>query len=311
MMTSGQILQRASSSYSRGIAKSWGLEDLPSIVARSLRGPEIVVSDLRVNKPSGLLSDPLPREDAYMLCLVLRALPGNSYWEEGRELGRFSLERGHTAISDLRKDPSGLIEQPIHTMLFKLPRATINDLADEINVQRIDELRFKPGVGMFDETMMHLGLSLSSAFETPDHVNRLFMDHVTLAIAAHVARTYGGMQIAPRLVVGGLAAWQEKRAKEMLAGNLSGATPLNEIAAACGLSVSHFSRAFRNSTGLAPHAWLLQARVESAKAMLRKREISMSDIATACGFADRSHFARVFARTIGISPGAWRKAMLD
>ena len=310
-MTSGQTVHRASTSYSRGIAKSWGLEDLPSIVARSLRGPEIVVCDLQVNKPNGLLSDPLPREDAYMLCLLRRALPGNSYWEEGRELGRFSLERGHTAISDLRKDPSGLIEQPIHTMLFKLPRATINGLADEINVQRIDELRFKPGVGMFDETMMHLGLSLSSALDTPHRVNRLFMDHVTLAIAAHVARTYGGMQITPRLVIGGLAAWQEKRAKEMLAGNLSGATPLNEIAAACGLSVSHFSRAFRNSTGLAPHAWLLQARVESAKAMLRRREISMSDIATACGFADRSHFARVFARMIGISPGAWRKAMID
>lgn len=310
-MTSGQLLQRASDSYSRGLAKHWGLENVPSIVARSLRGPEIVVSDLRVNKPSGLLSEPLPGEDAYMLCLVLRALPGNSYWEEGRELGRFSLERGHTAISDLRRAPAGLIEQPIHTMLFKLPRATINALADEINVQRIDDLRFKPGFGTFDETIMHLGLSLSSAFETPDRVNRLFMDHVTLAIAAHVARTYGGMQIAPRLVMGGLAPWQEKRSKEMLAGSLSGALPLNDIASACGLSVSHFSRAFRNSTGRAPHAWLLQARVESAKAMLRKREIPMSDVATTCGFADRSHFARVFARIVGISPGAWRKAMLD
>jgi AraC-like DNA-binding protein len=93
----------------------------------------------------------------------------------------------------------------------------------------------------------------------------------------------------------------------MIAGDLTGAAPLHEIAEACGLSVSHFSRAFRKSTGLAPHAWLLQARIESAKAMLRKRDASLSAIALACGFADRSHFTRVFTRQVGLSPGAWRR----
>jgi AraC family transcriptional regulator len=56
--------------------------------------------------------------------------------------------------------------------------------------------------------------------------------------------------------------------KELIAGDLSGATPLKEVAAACGLSVSHFSRAFNKSTGVAPHAWLLQARVDSANRAL-------------------------------------------
>ena len=293
-----------------GLAKHWGLDDLPSIVTRSLRGAEIVVSDLRVNKPNGRLSDPLPRDDAYMICLVLRDLPQNSYWEEGREVGRYSLKRGQTAISDLRREPVGLISQPIHTMLFKLPRAAINALADDMNVPPIDELEFRPGVGMFDETIMHLGLSLVPALATPDRVSRLFTDHVTLALATHCAQTYGGMQIVSRPIKGGLAPWQEKRSKEMLAGDLTGATPLHEIAAACGLSVSHFSRAFHKSTGLAPHAWLLQARVESAKAMLRSGDASLSAIARACGFADQSHFARVFTSRVGLSPGAWRKVVL-
>jgi AraC family transcriptional regulator len=296
--------------YGRSLAKRWGLEDLPSIVTRSLRGAEIVVSDLRVNKPNGRLSDPLPRDDAYMICLVLRDLPQNSYWEEGREVGRYSLKRGQTAISDLRCEPAGLISQPIHTMLFHLPRAAINALADEISVPRVDELVFQPGVGMFDETIMHLGLSLMPALANPDRVSRLFTDHVTLALAAHCAQTYGGMQTLSKPLKGGLAPWQEKRSKEMLAGDLTGATPLHEIAGACGLSVSHFSRAFHKSTGLAPHAWLLQARVEAAKAMLRSGGVSLSTIARACGFADQSHFARVFTHRVGLSPGAWRKIAL-
>jgi AraC family transcriptional regulator len=309
-MLVNQGLEAMAGSYGRGLARHWGLEDLPSIVTRSLRGAEIVVSDLRVNKPNGRLSDPLPRDDAYMICLVLRDLPQNSYWEEGREVGRYSLRRGQTAISDLRCEPAGLISQPIHTMLFQLPRAAINALADEINVPRVDELEFQPGVGMFDETIMHLGLSLMPALATPDRVSRLFTDHVTLALATHCAQTYGGMQIVSRPIKGGLAPWQEKRSKEMLAGDLTGATPLHEIAAACGLSVSHFSRAFHKSTGLAPHAWLLQARVESAKAMLRSGGVSLSTIARACGFADQGHFARVFTHRVGLSPGAWRKIAL-
>jgi AraC family transcriptional regulator len=203
-----------------------------------------------------------------------------------------------------------VISQPIHTMLFNLPRAAINALADELNVPHIDELRFQPGAGMFDETIMHLGLSLMPILATPNAVSRLFTDHVTLALASHVAQTYGGMPVAPQLIKGGLAPWQEKLSQEMIAGDLSGSTPLHEIAAACGLSVSHFSRAFHKSTGLAPHKWLLEARVESAKAMLRGGDASLSTVAHACGFADQSHFSRAFARRVGLSPGAWRKAVL-
>jgi AraC family transcriptional regulator len=306
----GQHSLTRSAPHGRSLAKHWGLDDLPSFVTRSLRGAEIIVSDLRVHKPSGLLSAPLPRDDAYMICLVLRDLPQNSYWENGRELGRYSLKRGQTAISDLKCEPAGLITQPIHTMLFNLPRAAINALADELNVPQIDDLRFQPGVGMFDEMIMHLGLSLLPILETPNAVSRLFTDHITLALASHVAQTYGGMQAAPKLTKGGLAPWQVKLSQEMIAANLSGSTALHEIATACGLSVSHFSRAFHRSTGLPPHKWLLEARVETAKTMLRGGDAALSTIANACGFVDQSHLSRVFARRVGLSPAAWRKAVL-
>ena len=78
------------------------------------------------------------------------------------------------------------------------------------------------------------------------------------------------MQTEPRLVKGGLAPWQERRAKEMLVADLAGATPLAEMATACGLSPGHFARAFRRSTGLAPHAWLLKARVEHAIGVIKR-----------------------------------------
>ena len=303
--------QGTSAFFGRDLARNYGAEDAPAIVTRSLRGAEIAVTDLRVSKPLGRLSDPMPREDACMICLILRDLPHNSYWEEGRQVGEFSLRRGHATFSDLRRQPLGLMDKQVHSLMFYLPHTAINALADEANVRRVDELHFEGGAPVFDEAILHLGLSLTPAFQAPESVSRLFTDHVTVALASHVAQRYGGMQFTQKLIKGGLAPWQEKRAKEMIVGNLTGATPLHELAAACGLSVNYFSRAFRRSTGLAPHAWLLQARVEQSKAMLRKPGASLSDVAVSCGFADRSHFSRVFTRQVGLSPGAWRKTMVD
>ena len=108
---------------------------------------------------------------------------------------------------------------------------------------------------------------------------------------------------------GGLAAWQERRAKDMLVANLDGAVALADVAQECRLSVSHFSRAFRQSMGVAPHRWLLNRRVEFAKELLQAPDSSLSEIALRCGFADQSHFTRVFTRRAGVSPGAWRRGV--
>ena len=297
--------------YGPNLGGNFGAEDAPFIVTRTLQRGEIAVTEVCVDRPLGRLSDPIPRLDAYMICLLLRDLPRNSYWEDGREVSLVSLRAGEITIHDLRREPLALMDKPIHSLLCYLPQAALDSLADQANVPRVSELRYTPGEGVLDETIRHIGLSLLPALRTPECVNRLFTDHVTLALAAHAAQTYGGMQTVSGPLKGGLAPWQERRSKEMMAGELTGATPLRDIADACGLSVSHFSRAFRRSTGLAPHAWLLQARVETAKALLQKRQASLSTIARACGFADQSHFSRVFTRRVGLSPGAWRKSVRD
>jgi AraC-like DNA-binding protein len=143
----------------------------------------------------------------------------------------------------------------------------------------------------------------------PQQANRLFVDHIALAVGIHVAQTYGGMRPVPHPARGGLAPWQERRAKEILSANLDGSMPLKDVARECRLSVSHFSRAFRRTMGVAPHSWLLTRRIEVAKEKLRYSRLSLSDVALACGFADQSHLTRVFTGMVGVSPGARRRAL--
>ncbi|WP_275626918.1 AraC family transcriptional regulator [Pseudomonas sp. 273] len=79
------------------------------------------------------------------------------------------------------------------------------------------------------------------------------------------------------------------------------------LAQECALSRSHFTRAFKLSTGLSPHDWLLRRRVEKAKELMRDTSLCLSQIGLDCGFADQSHFSRVFLRLAGMSPANWRR----
>jgi AraC-like DNA-binding protein len=102
----------------------------------------------------------------------------------------------------------------------------------------------------------------------------------------------------------GLAPWQLKRAKSLFESHLCGGIGVEQVARACGLSRSHFSHAFRTSTGLSPHNWLIRKRVEAAREMMLSQG-SLCEIALACGFSDQSHLTRQFHRVTGATPRAW------
>jgi AraC-like DNA-binding protein len=97
------------------------------------------------------------------------------------------------------------------------------------------------------------------------------------------------------------------RAKELLSSQLAEPPSLEALAQAVNLSPFHFARVFRRATGLPPHAWLLQRRLEQARGLLKNGCTPLS-VATQLGFADQSHLGRQFKRTYGVGPGEYRKA---
>jgi len=278
-----------------------------SLVARPLRTAILAVTELRYDDPRRELSSPPVREDAFVVALHLRDYPVYEYWEDGRAAPVSTLRAGHTLIYDIKREPVFHINNPFHSVHFYCPRSALDAIADNAHAPRIDQLRYKPGVTTDDRVMLGLTQSLFPAFASPEQANRLFTEHVMLAVGNHVASTYGGMRPEHLAVRGGLAPWQEKRAIAMLDANLDGEISPVALARECGLSASHFARAFRASTGLAPHRWLLWRRVEKAKDEMRGSDASLADVALLCGFSSQSHFTRVFVKATGVSPGAWRR----
>lgn len=278
-----------------------------SFVTRSLHAGLVAATEARGDNPQRGLSSPFMREDAFLIALQLRDYPDHEYWEEGRPKAHNGLRAGHTTMYDLKRDPRFLINAPFRSVHYYFPRAALNGIADAAQAPRIDELSYQTGAGVDDPVMRGLTESLLPAFEHPEQANRLFVEQVTLAVGVHAAGAYLGMRGKKKPANGGLASWQEKRAKEMIEARLDGDISPAALAQECGLSVSHFARAFRRSTGMAPHQWLLQRRVAKAKQAMRETDAPLVEIAVSCGFADQSHFTRVFSKAAGISPGCWRR----
>jgi AraC-like DNA-binding protein len=98
-------------------------------------------------------------------------------------------------------------------------------------------------------------------------------------------------------------------AEAFLRASLEGGASLDELAALAGMGKYRLVREFKAAYGLSPHAYLLNLRVNEAKAMLRSGA-SPVETALACGFCDQSHFGRVFERTVGLPPAAFLRSTL-
>jgi len=82
---------------------------------------------------------------------------------------------------------------------------------------------------------------------------------------------------------------------------------LEDICTACGLSRAYLIRAFRQHYGLTPHGYLLDQRVQLARAQLRQGR-AIAEVAQEAGFADQAHLQRAFKKHLAATPGHYRSA---
>jgi transcriptional regulator GlxA family with amidase domain len=105
-----------------------------------------------------------------------------------------------------------------------------------------------------------------------------------------------------RLKPGKLATWRERLAKQMVAERLNSGVRVSDLATACVMSRSHFSRAFKLSTGMSPRAWIHRQRISKAKQLMTWSPLSLTQIGAECGFCDQAHFYRSFLKSEGLAP---------
>lgn len=107
---------------------------------------------------------------------------------------------------------------------------------------------------------------------------------------------------------GGLSVWKARKVTAYIDERLDRVIYNTELARVANLSVSHFSRAFKQTFGESARAYVMRRRIAMAQGLIGQGRQTLADIALTCGFADQAHMTRVFGRLVGVSPSRWRRA---
>lgn len=277
--------------------------DTRTIVTSELGRGVLGISRLRANYPLGVI-DYTVIDDAIMVAYQHEPLRCDVFLED-RHVAVRGAGAAKFTVYDYRRRWNCEIKTGINATNFFVPRSSLDALD---NGARVADLVVRPGEVRDDPVVRGLATLLESVISAPERVNQLFLDHLGWAFAAHCVASFLEPQRQVRIPGGRLTIRQERLAKDMIAARLNGDVTVAELAAACGLSIAHFTRAFRRSTGMPPHRWLMQQRMDRAQHLLLTTQASLSEIAFDCGFNDQVHLTHAFTRNVGSPPGTWRRS---
>ena len=116
------------------------------------------------------------------------------------------------------------------------------------------------------------------------------------------------MTFVAQQTTGGLTECTLRRVTQYVQDNLHRELRLAELSGLVHMSLYHFARLFKRSTGVSPHRFLIRRRIEQARALLAAQTLPIAEIARSVGFRTQSHFTTTFRRVTGITPSEYRSA---
>ncbi|MBB5062984.1 helix-turn-helix domain-containing protein [Granulicella mallensis] len=287
------------------IADTMYLRDWPTAEIKLSAPSAFSFGRLKITKGIPDMARPILGESGYIIALQLKPITHVELFLRKKRVSSGYYPVGAVGAISLQEEPACFVPEPFDTLAVHVTQAALDEIAYAHQVPYVDQLIWP--YGTVDPIVNHLGQTLVSSLEHPQQTSKIFMDHVLQALNCHLVSSYGKVTLSDRKFRGGLSPRQARRATELLEAHLDGDIPLQQVAAACELSVSHFARSFKLTFRRPPHAWLLERRVDKARDLMLNSRLPLADIAAQCGFADQSSLNRSFRRIHGIAPGMWRR----
>lgn len=196
-----------------------------------------------------------------------------SGWDEGDELASYFLISVHQDLI------GGLFES--HKPIQMIP----------------------PNLGFKNLNVQFAAQKVALEMTNNDEASRFMVEAHVVEIFVNLLRRF---RTTSEVRKGGLSPIVLKRVVDMIEALCDEKLGLKELSEQAGMSLYHFSRAFKQSTGSSPHSYLKRRRLERASDLLQSSDLSVTQIAVACGFASSSHFSTAFSRELGVSPNSYR-----
>jgi AraC family transcriptional regulator len=199
----------------------------------------------------------------------------------------------------------------VEVLHLYVPTVAFAPLTDDYNLPAVPGRCIRDSWGVQDELVDEIGLSVLSEMRCPTAAGRMLVETSSLLLAARLVHSHAETQLI-RLPIPTPHRLDDVRLRRVLAyieAHLADDIAVADLANVACLSIFHFTRAFAAATGVPPHRYVSQRRLESAKAMIATGRASLSEIALDCRFYSQSTFTRAFRRATGMTPAEYRRAL--
>ena len=169
-----------------------------------------------------------------------------------------------------------------------------------------DTVELIPCFRKSDPLILGIGLALKTEIESDGIGGQLYSDSLVSTLATHLLRHYSTQNLLFKNT-DGLPKYELQQVIEYLDDQIDRNFSLVELAAIANMSPNYFASLFKQSTGYAPHQYVIRHRIERAKKLLLDRKLAIADIAYSLGFAHQSHLNRHFKRLVGVTPKVFRQ----
>lgn len=227
------------------------------------------------------------------------SVPLGTQWLEVGQMGEGSVHISH-AHQVVRTDWHGVREG----LMLCMPASYWRNLSVSEGLVPAVQTHDMP----MDAALMQLTKMLINA--VPGESDATFFQHMVEVIVARLGVLQLRRSAEPRNASKALPRWRLQRVAAYVKEHVADAISLADMAMAAGMSPMHFAAQFRAATGLRPHHYLLQCRIQHAKALLTDASRSLIDIAISVGFRTQAHFTTVFKNFEQTTPMQWRRSRL-
>jgi AraC family transcriptional regulator len=193
---------------------------------------------------------------------------------------------------------------PTRLIYFYFEPSKLDVLADA----GVAHTSLTPGLFFENTPLWDSAQKLKRSLEGAACENQLYFEAIGMVLMHELVNLeHGAPAKNDSFVRGGLATLQRRNAAAYIEEHLHEPISIGTLAGLARLSKFHFCRAFKQSFGAPPHRYQTGRRIERAKALLAKRDVSITEIGHTVGFSETSSFCSTFRKTTGITPSAYRK----